>query len=307
MADLITNPIGQDMVQAAQGGVGGMPDPSTQVAANQTSDQQRPKGTVQDQREATLSRDPNARLPATPNMQAQYTQLVTRFLLFVHDLRQKPVAPGQSKQDHHRSPAELFINQMNNPKLPVADAVGRATANALFILHNSAKQQKVSYNPNVMFRAADECVIAMYLLGNARGIFNGVPAFKGKQAGVPYKLDPSEKLIILRAKMAAVQWFGSLMQKSGQISPKERQAALQHWQQQIKQEVAQGKVTDSQVQNILQKSHFADHLQNQGGPDSQNASLDNSTGVAPNANPQPPQTQSQPSPGQQPPTQMGAS
>lgn len=309
--DLITNPIGQEMAQTAQQGEQALQqqpppgegqtapqqDPTTQVAQNNVSPEQRPKGTVQDQREATLKKDPNARLPATKNMQDQYIQLVTRFLLFIHDLRQGN-QKGQQKQPHHASPAENFINQMNNPKLDVATAVGRATANALFILHNSAKQQKVSYNPNVMFRAADECVIAMYLLGNARGIFNGVPKFKGKEVGKPYQFEPAEKMIVMKAKMVAVQWFGNLMQKSGEISPSDRQAAFHHWQQQIKQEVASGKVTDQQVQSIMQKSHFADQL-NQGNPNPQNAAIDNSTGVAPQAPPQ-----QQPPQGQQP--QQGA-
>lgn len=303
--DMITSPIGQDMAQTAQQGaqalqqqppagegqVAPQQDPSTQVAQNNVSPQQRPKGTVQDQREAILKRDPHAKLPATKNMQDQYVQLVTRFLLYIDDLRMRPSQNGQ-KGTH--SPAETFINQMNNPKLSVDVAVGRATANALFILHNSAKQQHVSYNPNVMFRAADECVIAMYLLGSARGIFNGVPAFKGKEPGVPYKFDDSEKMLIMKAKIAAVQWFGNLMEKSGQITPQDRQAALQHFQNQIRQEVAEGKVTDNQVQAIMQKTHFADQL-DQGGPSPNNPSIDNSTGASP-----PPQQQ------QQPPQQQGA-
>lgn len=291
MADqqnLVTDPVGQQMEQsAAQGeqavqsqppaGQGQMAPQQDPIAALQAKEQdtvssgdgtndQKPKGTLEDQRKEILAKNPKAKLPATPSMQAEYIQLVTRFGLMIHDIRQ---------QKGMKSPCETFIRQMNNPKLSVAQAIGQATANGIFILHNAAKQQKVKYNPNVMFRAADECVAAMYLLGNARGIFQGVPPFKGKKAGVPYKFDHSEVMLMLKAKMYAVQWFGKLMLQSGQISPQDADAAKKHWDEQIKREIASGQVTDSHVKALMEhpdvKSQVDSAVPNQ--PPAQDAAL----------------------------------
>lgn len=296
MADLITDPVGQQMAQSAQqgeqaiesqpppgqGDVAPQQDPVAALQAKEDdtvssgdgTNTQRPKGTVDDQRKAILAKNPHAKLPATPAMQAQYVQIITRFMLFIHDTRHT---------QGNISPCESFIRQMNNPKLSVAQAVGQATASAIFILHNGAKHQKVQYNPNVLFRAADECAVAMYLMGNARGIFQGVPKFKGKKAGQKYTLEPAEKMLMMRVKMYAVQWFGHLMVRSGQISPQDQKAAQAHWEQQIKQEIASGKVTDAHVQQLMQNPGIRDQLSqvapNQ-QPSGQNAALDNQTGQA---------------------------
>lgn len=311
MADdnMVTDPVGSQMEQSAaegdqaiqsqpppgQGDVAPQQDPvqalqakeDDTVSSGDGTDAQRPKGTLSDQRKAILAKDPKAKLPATPSMQAQYIQLVTRFLLFIHDIRHTKDV---------KSPCENFIRQMNNPKLSVAQAVGQATANAIFILHNGAKHQKVSYNPNVMFRAADECVIAMYLMGSARGIFQGVPKFRGKKAGVKYKFDDSEKMLILKAKMYAVQWFGHLMVKSGQISPQDQKQAQDHWQKMIKQEISSGQVTDAHVNALMQNPKVKEQM-SQVAPDNtpsgNEASLDTSTGQAQQQGQAQPQPQGQ--------------
>ena len=311
MADnqnMVTDPVGQDMEQqaaqgeqaiqgqapAGEGGVGPAQDPVSALQAKEqdtvssgdSSGAQKPKGTLEDQRREILAKNPRAKLPATPSMQAEYIQIITRFFLYIHDTRQSAT---------HKSPCELYLKQMNNPKLTVAQAVGQATATAIFILHNAAKHQKVKYNPNVLFRAADECCAAMYLMGCARGIFQNVPKFKGKKAGTKYTFEPAERMLLLKAKMFAVQFFGNLMKKSGQLSDQDATAAKKHWDDQIKREIASGQVTDAHVQQLMNNPQVKSQMQSvapQGPPD-QNAAISDSSGQQA----QPPQQ------GQQPPDQ----
>jgi hypothetical protein len=288
MADLVTDPVGQSMETAGNaGGSGDVAPQQNPLQSSQDSDTQSPpagsntegpprvKGTLNDRRKEILAKNPKARLKATPDMQAEYYQVVTRFLLMLHDPRQSKGDPKTGKK--LPSPMDAAIMQMNNRKLSVPQAVGRTTAQLLFILHNSVKVQKAKVNPNVWFRAADECVIATYLLGHARGIWEGVPKYKPfrphTQPGKKYPFDDVEKKLILQAKIEAVRWFGNLMQKSGQISPAMQQKAQQYWDSQIKQEIASGKVTDDHVAQMMKDPKVQQSLQGFGNqPSNNNAS-----------------------------------
>jgi hypothetical protein len=311
MADLVTDSMGQSMADAG-GGMAPQQTPQQQqgdqLQQQQQDDTQAPpagrndkgpprvKGTLDDRRKEILAKNPNAKLKATPDMQAEYIQVVTRFLLMLHDPRKNNKDPKTGHQ--LPSPMEAALLQMNNRKLSPAQAIGRTTAQLLFIMHHSIKMQKAKVNPNVWFRAADECVIATYLLGHARGIFEGVPKYKPyrpkSQPGRKYDFDPTEKKILLQGKLEAVRWFGKLMQKAGEISPDMQKRAQQYWDQQIKQEIASGKVTDSHVSQMLKNPQVQSDISGfkNGDPDAQSDSASASTASAQPAQ-QPPAGQQQ--------------
>ena len=265
MADLIPSSMGQQMAQAGQEQ---QPSPEDHAAALSQAQQtyentpagqpndsgdQRPVGTAQDARDQELSKDPSAKVEASPHEQAQYVQLVTRFILMISDDRKH--------SPEHPSPSDAALKQLNNPKLSVAQAVGQTTAQLIFILHNAAKSQKVQYDPDVMFHAADECIAATYLKGLARGIFHGVPPYKGIPSSGEYPFEPAEMHMLAKAKIYAVQWFGRLMQQTGQITPAEKNEAMNFWQQQIKREVNSGQVSDQTIEKLIQA-----HMMQQGEP-----------------------------------------
>lgn len=301
MADLIPSGMGQQMAQA--GTEPQQPSPDDHAAAlaqaqqdfqnapaGQPSDsgEQRPVGTAQDQRDAEVAKDPSAKVQASPHEQAQYVQLVTRFILMISDNRKH--------SPDHPSPSEAALKQLNNPKLSVAQAVGQTTAQLIFILHNAAKSQKVQYDPDVLFHAADECIAATYLKGLARGLFHGVPDYKGIPSSGEYPFEPAEMHMLAQAKIYAVQWFGRLMQQTGQITPAEKNEAMNFWQQQIKREVNSGQVSDQTIEKLIRA-----HMMSQGD---QPPSDTSDAGQAPQQGQQQ-QEQAQPEPQQPPPDQGG--
>ncbi len=310
MSSMITSPVGQQMADTSQQGVGGQSPPGQPTVQQATQQQQdapadhaqaqdgRPVGTQQDAQNAQLAKNPNARIPATPQEQAQYIQLVTRFILMLHDMR--PSGTGNP------SPTEAALKQLNNPNLPIPAAVGQTTANLVFILHNMAKAHGVQYDPDVMLHAVDECVIATYLLGQAAHIFKGTPPYQGLQEGQAYPFTDGEQNLIGRAKFVAVQSFGKMMQQHGLISEEDRQQATQFWHTQIQHEVQNDYVDPAVIQRLVHS-----------GALQRGASQDSAAPSAPagnpadNAAPPPPPTPPAPPPpppsqGVAPPTQPGA-
>lgn len=264
MADLIQSPMGQQMSDAAGNPIGQLQtasenQPADPSQSSGSSQDPRPIGTEDDANQQKLQQDPNAKVPASPRDQAEYTQLVTRFVLMIHDMRRSH--PGAL------SPTESTLKQLNNPNLTVAQAVGNTTAQLIFILHNAAKHMKVQYSPDVLFHGADECAAAVYLLGLAAGIFKGTPPFKGvPKEGQPYPFDQQDIAILGKAKIAAVQHFGKLMESQGMITDQERQQAMGFWQQQITHEVNSGKVDESVVQKMMNDPKIVAAMQAGGHP-----------------------------------------
>lgn len=266
MADLITSPMGQQMANAA--GPSNAPNPVQQLqqqadnapasqdsSAGSSSDP-RPVGTQQDQQQQALKQDPNAKVSASPKEQAEYIQLVTRFMLYIYDIRKAHA--------NAMPPIETVLKGLNDPKMSVAQSVGNTTAQIIFILHNAAKHQKVEYSPDVLFHGADECIVATYLLGLARGIFKGAPPFKGiPKEQDQYPFDKQDMAIIAKAKIAAVQRFGQLLESQGQITGQDRQDAMQFWREQIQHEVQSGKVDDSVIQKMLDNPKVQAAMQGQ--------------------------------------------
>lgn len=280
----------QGLAQAATDQQQNAPVPQDQAAGSEQDP--RAVGTVQQRQQAQMKandNDPTTPVAATPMEQAQYTQLVNRFVLMISDPRPSPSG---------HSPCEQAIQMMNNPSVPLPQAIGFATAQQIFILHHGAKVQGHSYEPDVMFHAADECVASMYLLGLARGLFKGMPPYKPQPAGQPYPFEPAEVNVIGHAKLYTVQKFGAMLQQNGEIQLTERKQAVDFWQQQIQREIKSGEVDQSLIEKMQNdgQDKLAQTAQDN-GLNSTNQQPDPSGGIAPS---QPPQQAGPPPPPPQP-------
>jgi hypothetical protein len=222
--------------------------PQGQALNGATQGGARAKGTQQDANDAATAADPNAPVPATPAEQAQYHQLVTRFLLFISDKRKAT--------PKHPSPWQSVLAMLNNPHVPLAVAIGSATAHIVFTMVHAAQAQKITYDPEVLFHATDELVTAMYLLGNSQGLFNGMPPFQGLQKDGNYNFSDAELRVLGESKMQAVRAFGTLEVKAGMITPDVSQANQAFWKQQIQREVESGNVSDGVLQSLSKQGVF---------------------------------------------------
>lgn len=248
------------------------PDPAADDTANNPAgqvldsggaspDQAGMKGTVKDAQDAAVDDDPNAEVEATPEEQAQYDQLVSRFVTFISD--SSVHTPGQ------KSTSDTVLEQLNNPKLPLAVNLGQAVAHIIFMIVQSAKTHKVDYSPEVLFHAADECTSSIYLLANAAGIVKGMPPFKGIDAideEGDYDFEPIEIKVIGEAKMQACRIFGNLLVRAGYIGKDVSAENQDFWKKQITREVQQGNVSD-EVLAKLNKSGTFDKVHEHMGSD----------------------------------------
>ena len=184
---------------------------------------------------------------ASPKEQAEYAQLVLRFQNYISDTK--------VHNPHVGSTSAAVMKQLNDPKKNIPQAVGDATAQAIYVLWRAARAQKVDYSPDVMFHAADECNALMYLKGLAAGIFKGTPPFDTDwlhgDKHAPYPFKPLEIHIIASAKIFAVRHFGKLEQQMGDITPQARQQAMAFWREQVQKEISEGKVSDATVKQLM--------------------------------------------------------
>ena len=296
MADQIQSPMGQQMADAAQGvappqAPTAPPPPSPQQIDQQAQNQPAPQdsaqdghpvGTVGDQQRQQQQDNPSGGSAVTATEQAQYVQLVTRFIMMTHSM----VSQGDGKP----SALKATVDVLNNPKVPISKAVGITTANAIFAIHNMAKSHGVSYDPDVLFHGADECVVAIYLMGQAAGVFKGTPPYQGFDGEKTYPFTPGEQNLLARAKMVAVAHFGKALENAKMITDGERQQATDFWQKQISHELKSGFV-DPKVIDDLKKSGLASRQ----AEASQSQSQGDQSQPAP-AQSQPPPDQSQPPP-----------
>lgn len=264
-------------------------DPTAQVldSGGAPADQAGMKGTVKDAQDAAVDDDPNAEVEATPEEQAQYDQLVSRFVTFISDGRVH--TPGQ------KSTSDTVLEQLNNPKKPLAINLGEATAHIIFMIVQSAHAHKVDYSPEVLFHAADECVTSIYLLANAAGIIKGMPPFKGLDAideDGDYDFEAVEIKVIGESKMQACRVFGNLLVRAGMIGKDVSSENQEFWKKQIAREVSQGNVSD-EVLAKLNKSGAFDKVHEHMGNDS--SVMD--TGQKPDPNQPPDDAGAPPPPG----------
>lgn len=209
----------------------------------------RAKGTQQDAYDAAVDADPNnAEVPATPEEQAQYHSLVSRFILFISDPRQST--------PKHASPSQSVLSMLNAPTVPAAIALGRATAHVVMTLMQSAKMQGKPYDAEVVFHAGDELIPAMYLLGAAHGIWKGLPPYHGIDADGSYDFQDDEIKVIGEAKMQGTRFLGDLMVKAGWITPDIAQQNAALWKEQIQREVESGSVSDEVMEMLAKRGTF---------------------------------------------------
>lgn len=236
----------------------------------------RPVGTPEQNNARAMAADPRAAVVATPAEQAEYTQFVSRFLLFISDTKKGPQSPGAQT-----------LKMLNNSHMTVAQAIGSTTANIAFIIVKSAAIQKVNYHIDVLMHACFECVAAVYVLGASAGIFRGVPKFKGLNPDGSYNFDKDEMTILVHAQFAAVRDFGNMEVKHGMLSQEVREQNQQFWKEQIQYEVEHHLVDESVLKKIAKSGAFnhiaANAIKGQAGQSPQH---------------QQPQSQSQPQPQQ---------
>lgn len=215
------------------------------LAEDEGPTEARPVGTIEDQiADENISDPVNAQNP-TLDEQQQYDDFVQRAILLISDVRQP--------EDGQPSPSDSTLKIMNNAKFTVPQAIGEAAANTTMMLHNLAKRAGVEYSPDVLFHGADELIAALYILGNAARIFDGVPPLKpieeGEEAG-EYDFDEKELAILEQAKMHAVERFGQMLVETGQIDEKQRKEASDFWKTQIEREIDSGEVGDDVLEGV---------------------------------------------------------
>lgn len=205
-------------------------------------------GSVEDANQAAQDDNPANPQEVSPAEQAEYEQFVSRFIMFISDDgSNRHPANGPMKM----SPSDAVLKMLNNPRIPLAQAIGVTTAHVAFIIVTSAKAQKITYQPDVLFHANFECCVMMYLLGLSAGIFNGVPPFKGVDDDGSYDFNEQEVRIIADAQMQAVRAFGTLEVQHGMISPDMQKDNLNFWHQQVQREVQKGVVSDDVIQKLV--------------------------------------------------------
>lgn len=188
--------------------------------------------------------DPSVEQPVSPDEQAELDQFISRFTLILSD-----TGKGGQGAPNTPSPHEAIIADLNNAKVPLAEAIGRTTANIAFMIVQQAQVSKVTYSPEVLFHACFECCALVYITGNAAGIFKGVPKFRGLTADGEYDFNEFEFKLLTSAQMQAVRAFGNMELKAGMISRDVRQQNMDFWQQQVRREMASGTVN----QDVLDK------------------------------------------------------
>lgn len=232
-------------------------DPAAQAVNGADQGGPRAVGTQQDAQDAKQQQDPTQELAVTPTEQAEMNQFISRFTMVISDTSKGKQA-GQGPSLH-----DTILQDLNNPKLPLDQAIGSTTANVAFIIVQQAQHQKIQYSPDVLFHACFECVCLIYLMGNAAGIFKGVPPFTGLGDEGQYHFNDFELKLLTSAQMQAVRFFGTKELSAGMISNETRQANMAFWQTQVRREMATGQVNE----DVLQRLHNSGLFNKQGSAD----------------------------------------
>lgn len=203
--------------------------------------------------------DPSGTEEVTEEEQAQYDDFVSRSLLLLADRRTPQGEDAQLK----KSPQQTTLDLMNQSNFDVPTALAEGASRTAMLLHNMAKRAKKPYSPDVMFHAADELIAALYLLGKTAKIFEGLPGgvsigdskkalSKSDDGSVLDSIEFTEEELALmgQAKMIAVEKFGQMLQKSGQVGEEEQAEAMKFWQSQIEKEVESGEFDESQFEDV---------------------------------------------------------
>lgn len=159
----------------------------------------------------------------TPEEQAQYDEFTTMALGIVH---------GLQKVGPNRASADVILDYFK-PSTTVPQALGFATAEVCYTVHQYQKRQGVEISADVIFHSAAEVMSEIYEVAAAARV---IPVAK-----LPPPGSPQEEQLLGKALMYAVERFGQRLEATGQLP---REEANQHLSEQIKREAEAGELDD---------------------------------------------------------------
>lgn len=158
----------------------------------------------------------------SPEEQAQYDEFTSMALGLVHDL--KKVGPN-------RAPADIILDFFKPGDMTVPKALGFATAEVCYTVHNFMKRQQVEIAADVIFHAAEEVMTNIYEVAAAARV---IPTEK-----LPPDNSPQEEQLLGRALIYAVEQFAQKLQATGQLP---REEAAKHLDENIRREAETGEL-----------------------------------------------------------------
>lgn len=160
----------------------------------------------------------------TPEEQAQYDEFTTMALGIVH---------GLEKVGPNRASADVVLDYFKPSGTTVPQALGFATAEVCYTVHQYMKRQKIEIGADVIFHSAAEVMSEIYEFAAAAKV---IPVAKLPPAG-----SPQEEQLLGKALMYAVERFGQRLEATGQLP---REEANQHLNEQIRREGESGELDD---------------------------------------------------------------
>lgn len=160
----------------------------------------------------------------TPEEQAQYDEFTTMALGIVH---------GLEKVGPNRATADVILDYFKPGGTTVPQALGFATAEVCFTVHQYMKRQSVEISADVIFHSAAEVMSEIYEFAAMAKV---IPVAK-----LPPDGSPQEEQLLGKALMYAVERFGQRLEATGQLP---REEASRHLNEQIQREGAAGELDD---------------------------------------------------------------
>lgn len=158
----------------------------------------------------------------SPEEQAQYDEFASMAIGMVHDLEK--VGPN-------KAPADLILDFFKPKDLTVPKALGFATAEVCYTVHQYMKRQGNEISPDVIFHAAQEVMANIYEVAAAAGV---IPTDK-----LPPDGSPQEEQLLGKALLYATERFAQRLEGSGQLP---REDAMSNLNEQIKREAETGEL-----------------------------------------------------------------
>jgi len=160
----------------------------------------------------------------TPEEQAQYDEFTTMALGIVH---------GLNKVGPNRASADVVLDYFKPSGTTVPQALGFATAEVCYTVHQYMKRQSVEIGADVIFHSAAEVMSEIYEFATIAKV---IPVAK-----LPPPNSPQEEQLLGKALMYAVERFGQRLEATGQLP---REEANQHLSEQIRREGESGELDD---------------------------------------------------------------
>lgn len=181
--------------------------------------------------EGSMARNPVSGTPSgmdetqvSEDEQSQYDEFTTMALGIVH---------GLQKKGPNRASADIILDYFKIQGTTVPQALGIATAEVCYTVHNYFKHNKVEISADVVFAAAQEVMSEIYEVATAARV---IPVGKLPQPG-----SPQEEQLLGKALMYATDQFARRLETSGQIPQKE---AAEHLNSEMRREAETGELDD---------------------------------------------------------------